>query len=669
MEAQIGESYPLGATLKNSGVNFAIYGKDILELTLLLFNEDNPDKPFAEFAFGNRNKTGDIWHIFIKDLPKHFGYSYKVVSKTGTYPFVLDPYAKAILSDPLWQVTSRKDFTYTPIGKVFTHHFDWEEDTSPNIPKKDLIIYEMHVRGFTNHPSSKVSAKGTFQGIIEKIPYLKDLGVNAIELMPIQEFCEEDVTQINPETNEKLHNYFGYSSVNFFSLMNRYASQSKEDLALTEFKSLVKELHKNGIEIILDFVLNHTSEGNEKGPIQSYKALDSHAYYHINENDQHYNYSGCGNTFKCNHPISRELLINVLRYWVTEFHIDGFRFDLASIFSRGNEGAPLENPPLLEFISQDPYLSHVKLIAEPWDAAGLYQVGYFSSFNPCWSEWNGKYQSAVRNFIKGTEGSKSSFAEAISGNCSIYPSSPTSSVNYIVVHDGFTLSDLVSYNDKHNLNNGEDNNDGSNSKESWNCGVEGQTEDKEILAFRKKQMRNFHLALMVTPGIPMILMGDEYGHTKNGNNNTWGQDNELNWFLWDKKEENAEFFNFYRFLIHLRNKNPIFKRENHFSENEIKWHGIVPYEPQWDDENLFVALTLHDIENEQQDPIFYLAFNASNAAQDIALPECGDNKCWHQVVVTASSSAQNYFEEGSEVKVENDRFTIEPYSSILLKAF
>ncbi len=673
MEVEAGDCFPFGATVKESGVNFAVYGKDIQELTLLLFHEKaqeaNKELPFSTLTFNpDVNKTGDVWHIFVKDLPLNFGYNYKVVNKDGSFASVLDPYAKLIISEPLWQNESRQDFKYNPIGKVVAHQFDWQGDKPLNLAKNDLIIYEMHVRGFTKHFSSNVSAKGTFQGIIEKIPYLKDLGINAIELMPIQEFCEEDVTQFNPETGKKNHNYFGYSTVNFFSLMNRYSSKSEGDQALTEFKNLVKELHKNGIEIILDMVLNHTSEGNEKGPVQSYKAFNPLAYYHLGPNNTYQNYSGCGNTFKCNHPVSLELLMSAMRYYVLECHIDGFRFDLASIFSRGLDGGPIERPPLLEFISEDPILSHVKLIAEPWDAVGLYQVGYFAALNPHWSEWNGKYQSAIRNFIKGTKGSKKSFSEAISGNFNIYPNIPTSSVNYIVTHDGFNLADLVSYNEKHNLNNGENNKDGLDNNESWNCGVEGETEDKNILNLRKKQMRNFLLALMVTPGIPMLFMGDEYGHTKKGNNNSWTQDNEINWFLWDKIQENQDFFNFYRFLIHFKAKNPLLKPEKHLKENHISWHGLVPNQPKWEEKDHFVAFTLNS-EKQKNEPVFYIAFNASNEDRDVVLPPCQDNKNWHQVIVTGNKSPEDFFEDGKEVKVENNLFKIAPYSSILLKAF
>jgi len=390
------------------------------------------------------HKNGTLWHAFIQDPPETFGYAYHIKrnSSKSLLENIVDPYAKWILSDHKWHASSRKKNTYQPIGKVFRDRFDWENDQSPNIAKKDLVIYEMHVRGFTAHASSKVNTPGTFKGVIEKIPHLIELGINAVELMPIQEFNEEEAININPQTQQKLHNYFGYSTVNFFSPMNRYATDSR--MAAQELKVLVKELHRNKIEVILDIVFNHTFEGNENGPIVTFKALDAPAYYLINSENKFLNYSGCGNTFNCNHPYAREFIISVLRYWVIEYHIDGFRFDLAAIFNRGKEGSPIENAPLMELLSSDPVLSSKKLIAEPWDGNGLYQLGKFAATDEVWLEWNASFQNSVRHFIKGSSNYKKSFAEALSGSSDIFKTSPSCSINYVTSHDGFTLIDPLS---------------------------------------------------------------------------------------------------------------------------------------------------------------------------------------------------------------------------------
>jgi isoamylase len=662
MQTEKGFIFPYGANVFPGGVNFSLYAKEADSIALCLFRENDPAAPFEKIEL---IRTEDIWHIFVKDLPVPFAYAYEVKRK-GEMHLVLDPYAKSVLSDPKWHDDARKEYTYRPLGKVIQDTFDWEGDNFLRIPKKDLIIYEMHVRGFTCHSSSKVPQPGTFKGIIDKIPYFRELGVNALELMPIQEFCEEDVIQINPENQKKLHNYFGYSTVNFFSLMNRYSSESEGNKASVEFKTLVKELHKNGIEVILDIVFNHTQEGNEKGPVLSFKALDPVAYYMINGQGQYFNYSGCGNTFNCNHPITMELIIQALRYWVLEYHIDGFRFDLAAVFSRGSDGSVLDKAPLLEFISFDPVLSSIKLIAEPWDAGGLYQVGRFASKGSRWSDWNGKYQQNVRSFIKGDHNQKGPFAKAISGSIDVFPNSPFSSINYVVAHDGFTLADLVSYNEKHNLGNGDDNNDGMNQNDSWNCGFEGTTTKKQVLNLRMRQMKNFHLCLMLSQGIPMLFMGDEYCHTRQGNNNPWCQDNERNWFLWEKLEENKGFYNFYKFLIHFRKNNPLLHVENHWTEKEIKWHGINPDQPEWEKDNKFLAFTLHYPNGAIA---FYAAFNASHVYQSPVIPNPGEGKRWQWIVNTKNSPPDDYFEESKQAVLTENTYRMNPYSSILLKTF
>ncbi|CUI17440.1 isoamylase [Candidatus Protochlamydia naegleriophila] len=664
MKIAPGQCFPLGATICDGGVNFAIHCKGADTMTLCIYADTEPLKIIDRFVLDPlTNKSGTIWHAFIKDLPDVFGYAYQIKrdSSDSELEPILDPYAKWVLSDPKWHTHSREKLSYRPIGKAFKETFDWGNDKAPNIPKKDLIIYEMHVRGFTAHASSKSKAPGTFKGIIEKIPHLIELGINAVELMPIQEFCEEDVLNSNPRTQQKLHNYFGYSTVNFFSPMNRYASHSSGNKAGQELKALVKELHQNHIEVILDVAFNHTSEGNEKGPAMSFKALDAHAYYLINPENMYLNFSGCGNTFNCNHPNSREFIISVLRHWVTEYHIDGFRFDLASIFNRDRDGSPMENAPIMELLSTDPVLASKKLIAEPWDSGGLYHLGKFASTNMLWSEWNGKFQNVVRHFIKGSPNYKKSFAGALCGTPDIFTSSPHCSINYITCHDGFSLADVVSYNEKHNKENGENNVDGVDHHDTWNCGIEGPSDNKEIVALRNKQMRNFLVALMVSQGIPMLWMGDEYAHSRKGNNNPWCQDNEINWFLWDRLSEQKDFFHFFKKLINFRKTSPLLKQDHFLTDKEVRWHGLEVDNPDWENDNRLLALTLQGADG----PELYLAFNASDLSQTVEVPSAGNNRSWRWLINTSLPSPKDFYE--IEEKLPSNSIQLAPYSSIILQ--
>lgn len=667
MRCSRGLSIPFGATRHKNGINFSIHCKEAQRISLCLFDEYEPNRPFEKILLdAKKNKSGSIWHIWVEGLPENFAYAYEItpINNENHNYLILDPYAKSVVSDAKWHQSSRKKFKYHPLGKFFSDTFDWENDVPPNIPKNELIIYEMHVRGFTNHPSSNVKNPGTFKGMIEKIPYLKDLGINAVELLPIQEFCEEDVIHTNPNTRKKLHNYFGYSTANFFSPMNRYASESKQNKCAYELKSLIKELHKNKIEVILDIVFNHTNEGNGNGPTISFKGLDPHAYYLINSENQYLNYSGCGNTFNCNHPIARELIFNALRYWVSEYHVDGFRFDLAAVFNRNKHGNPIDQSPLVEFLSHDPVLSHIKLIAEPWDAAGLHELGKFAACDYRWSEWNGKYQNTVRAFIKGSSNMKQSFAGAISGSHDIFQISPYSSINYIVSHDGFSLADVVSYNEKHNLENGENNNDGTNNNESWNCGHEGPTTNKKILHLRTKQMKNLLMALMLSQGIPMICMGDEYAHTKNGNNNSWCQDTELNWFLWEELSKNANFHRFYKGLIWFRKKCHLLKFENFITDKEIKWHGLKIDQPEWDNDNKLIAFSLHEPSGEAG---LYTAFNASHLNQTFEVPALPESMFWRWVVNTNNNPPKDFYEDHKVERLNGAEVHLAPYSACLLQ--
>lgn len=662
-----GVPHPFGATNQLEGVNFAVAAKEAQKLSLCLFDEKNLEKPFKEIELDPLlNKTGDVWHIQIKDFPPFIIYGYRVfpdASQETSY-LLLDPYAKAVASRPVWG--DHSDEPYRPLGKCFTStSFDWQGDKFPKIPNKDLIIYEMHIRGFTQDASSQVHHPGTFLGTIEKIPYLKELGVNALELMPIHEFNENEALQVHPKTKQKLCNYFGYSTVNFFSPMNRYATQSDQNKAVNEFKTMVRELHKNGIEVILDVVYNHTFEGNEQGPTLSFRGLNRRAYYMMDAEGHYLNFSGCGNTFNANHPWTRELILESLRYWVKEMHVDGFRFDLASILTRTENGAPLNNAPIIEAISLDPILSQTKMIAEAWDAGGLYQVGGFYPGNR-WSEWNGRYRDVVRRFIKGTPGHKTAFSTALCGSQDLYGwgRRPTCSVNFVTAHDGFSLADLVTYNDKHNEENGENNRDGFDHNDSWNCGLEGHSSNKRIVYLRERQIRNFHLALMVSQGIPMVLMGDEYAHTRHGNNNTWCQDNELNWFLWNRLDERPGFHRFFRSLIQFRKTHPQLGRDDFLNDKDITWHGLNPSNPDWGNDNRFVAFTL----NSEEGPDLYVAFNASHVSHTINIPPAGQDKHWAWVVNTHNLPPDDFFDEEHRQKLLTNIYRISSYSAIMLKA-
>lgn len=658
-----GTPLPFGATRQGEGVNFALYAKEAVALFLCLYDEDSL-APLLEVELDPLiNRTGDVWHLFLKPSPQHFAYGYRLVDGQQKSWQLVDPYAKAVAGERKWGAGHG---LYHPLGKLGdAHTFDWQDDRPPCIPRENLIIYEMHARGFTRDSSSAVAYPGTYQGIIEKIPYLTHLGINAIELLPVQEFNEREVPHLNPKTGKRLLNFFGYSPSHFFALMSRYAADAHYDNALIEFKTMVRELHRHGIEVILDVVFNHTGESRERAT--SFRKLDVNSYYLLDKKGNDLNFSGCGNTFNCNHPVSRELIIQALRHWVTEMHVDGFRFDLASILTRGEDGEPLAHAPLIEAITKDPVLAHVKLIAEAWDAAGLYQVGHFMPQSKRWSEWNGRYRDAVRRFIKGTADSRNAFATALCGSQDLYGGgrSPLSSINFVTCHDGFTLQDLVSYNEKDNWENDEDNRDGSNDNNSWNCGVEGPTTDPKILDLRERQRRNFHLALMVSQGVPMLFMGDEYGHSKGGNNNTWCQDNELNWFRWDIQGADEGFGRFYRLMIEFRKQHAILRRKTFLGRQDITWHGTTPLEPDWNDDNRFIAFTLNDAEH---NPALYVAFNAAHTAVTVVLPDAGVGMLWQGVANTAQESPKDFISEGERERMTGNSILMAAHSSLILEA-
>lgn len=674
---ETGHPYPLGLSADKEGYNFALFSKHAGSVWLCLFSQSTQQLLDEIQLDPQKNKTGDIWHIGFKQLPEDLCYAYRLDGpKDKTPQFVynkrnllLDPYAKNTSTSSIWgsnsQVGVKEGKRYHPLGIVaLSDPFDWQNDQHPRLNREDLITYEMHVRGFTQSPSSHVTHKGTFLGVVEKIPYLRELGINAIEFMPLQEFDENENLRINPETKQRLCNYWGYSTINFFAPMNRYATTSTA--AINEFKTMVRELHKNGIEVILDMVLNHTGEGNESGPILSFKGIDNPIYYILNHDFGYANYTGCGNTFNCNQPVAWELILACLRYWVLEMHVDGFRFDLASILTRGRQGQPLHIAPICEAISEDPLLANTKLIAEPWDAAGLYQVGRFVPYSKRWSEWNGKYRDAVRCFIKGTRGIKGEFITRLCGSEDLYYNrSPLASMNFVTVHDGFTLRDLVSYNEKHNSENGEDNRDGYSENVSWNCGVEGPTDDKKIIILRNRQMRNFHLTLMISQGLPLLLMGDEYGHTKKGNNNSWCHDSEMNWFLWDKIEENRDFHRFYKLMIRFRKEHKLLKRGVFLTPKDAQWHGLEPFKPDWSTQTQFIAYTL--IDHDQGNDL-YIAFNAQEKDVTVHVPSPKLRKEWHLIADTSALPPADIFDSANAPILTLPTRHMEGFSTLLLEA-
>ena len=661
-----GSPLPLGSCASKHGVNFA-FSANIPKATLLIFRTKE-EKPFLSIPLDpSLNKTGSTWHVFVYNLFPPFEYSIEVISskngKSETF-HLLDPYAKGLSSPNAWG----EERNQTLKARCFIpDEFDWQGTTKIKRPFKDWIIYEMHVRGFTQHSSSKTKKRGSFLGIIDKIPYLLSLGINAIELLPVFEFNECENIRNNPSSGAPLYNFWGYSTINFFSLMQRYASSDSDQAPLLEFKTLVRELHKNGISVILDVVYNHTAEGGEDGPTFSFKELDKNAYYLLNPQKEYFNFSGTGNTVNCNHPITTKLIVDSLSYFAEELQIDGFRFDLASIFTRGLDGHVLENPPLLEAMKQAPCLQETYFIAEAWDAAGLYQVGSFPG-KERWFEWNGRYRDIVRNFIKGTDNQASSFAQALCGSQNIYGKyTPARSINFITAHDGYSLYDLVSYQDKHNLENGENNADGANDNESWNCGAEGETKDPQILSLRKRQMKNFLVALMVSLGTPMVLMGDEYGHTKKGNNNTYCQDTELSWFLWNILEKNKDFTRFFENITHLRQeKNSTFCRESFLTDKDVTWHGKEPFKADWSSSSRFVAYVIKDPITEKE---CFVAFNAEHNPVSIKIPSCSQKKQWKRIIDTSLDAPNDFIEKKEKRPVLVTSYQMAPHSAILAESY
>ena len=693
-EVRAGNPLPIGgAHQQGKGVNFVLFSRHATRVRLEFYQESNDSSPSRVIDFDPvRHRTGDVWHVWVRGVAAGQLYGYRVEGpyspeqghRFNPNKLLLDPYARAIAGVENWDFpaargydssSSKADLSFstgddagTTPKCVFTHdYFDWEMDSPPKHSASDTVIYETHVRGFTIHASSGVAHPGTFAGLIEKIPYLQDLGVTAIELMPVLEFNENESSRLNPITGERLKNYWGYNHVAFFAPKQSYCIGGPHGLQIHEFRQMVKAFHRAGIEVILDIVLNHTAEGDELGPTISLRGLENSVFYMLQENGPRYykDFSGVGNTLNANHPVVREFVRNVLRYWVMHMHVDGFRFDLASILGRDEHGNILRNAPLLEDIAEDPILRDVKIIAEAWDAGGAYQVGSFSTRR--WTEWNGRFRDDVRRFWIGDAGMMGSFANRICGSSDLYQGSgkgPASSLNFVTCHDGFTLNDLVSYQQKHNDENGEYNRDGTDANYSDNCGVEGLSQDPTVTNMRNRQIKNFLLTLFISRGIPMLLGGDEFRRTQRGNNNAYCQDNDVSWFDWSLLEKHKEIHRFARGMSAFRRAHPVLRREEFYTDADIKWFAPNGATPDWADQRQksFACLVLGQSEQD-----LFLLFSADTRPVEFSIPSLPAGKIWRLAVDTSRTAPDDLFDSGKEPSLQGQiGFRLEPRSSAIL---
>ena len=680
LKYRIGRVLPFGATIVGKGVNFSIFSKHAKSCTLVLYHEGHK-KPFIEIAIPEEFRIGDVYAIMVFGLnteTTEYGYRfdgpYDPVEGHRFDPdkVLLDPYARSISGRTIWGKRPDLSNPFPHRGRLIREDYEWQGDKPLENRIGDLVIYELHIRSFTSHPSSGVKHRGTFAGLIEKIPYLKDLGVNCVELMPVFEFDEFE----NGRTEEgiRVHNYWGYSTIGFFAPKAGYAVTGVFGMEADELKNMIRHLHQNGIEVLLDVVFNHTAEGGEGGPVISYRGIDNKTYYLLTPDGRYLNFSGCGNTMNCNHPVVRNVILDCLRYWVCAYHIDGFRFDLASILSRDEHGKPMLDPPLVDVLSRDAVLSRCKLIAEAWDAAGLYLVGKFPS-GVRWTEWNGQYRDCVRRFMKGDADAAPEFCKRIRGSQDLYPKRGTeASVNFITCHDGFTLRDLVSYNEKHNEINGEENRDGTDANYSWNCGAEGETTDPEILALRDRQTKNLLAVLLTSRGVPMLLSGDEFGNTQYGNNNAYCQDNEISWLDWDLLEEHRDLYEYTRNLIAFRKAHPVLRCNSYdYSHNgtgypELSFHGLKAWEYDQNAPSLCLAWMYAEDHEKHQAPcdcLIYVAVNAHWEEHTWELPGIPGQMRWHLAFMPGAASAA----PGEEKPLpDQTRITLGPRTTAVLIA-
>lgn len=658
-----------GASPLQNGVNFTIHTCGGTSCELLLFHRAQ-EEPFAVLPFPEAYKIGDVYSMIVYGLNiEEFEYAYRV---DGPYcpekgllfdknNILLDPYARAVAGQRTWGI--RWDHTYH--ARVVKDTFDWGDVPQSKKELCDLIIYELHVRDFTHHPSSGVQHRGTFAGLMEKIPYLKELGINAVELMPIFEF--DETMNARTVNGTQLLECWGYNTVSFFAPNSSYSSANEHNREGTELKTLIRKLHANGIEVILDVVFNHTAEGNEKGPSFSFKGFDNNIYYMLTPDGNYYNFSGCGNTLNCNHPVVQQLILECLRYWTISYRVDGFRFDLASILGRNEDGSPMNNPPLLRTLADDPILSNVKLIAEAWDAGGLYQVGSFPASGR-WAEWNGRYRDSLRGFLKGDCWQAWDAAWSISGSGDLYGgfyennksnyAGYNSCVNFLTCHDGFTLYDLYAYNNKHNEANGWDNADGANDNRSWNCGAEGETDDPEVLSLRYRMIRNACAVLMCSRGTPMFLSGDEFGNTKFGNNNSYCQDSKISWLDWRMLEKNRDLFEFFKFMIAFRKQHTVIHKklpDSVCGMDPIHTYNLNAEEvdiPR-DARTFCVSFTGYD-KNKGKDDLVYIAVNTYWEDVTITLPNLQGHGAWHLSVNTYGDENGRYcYPDGQDPRIDS----------------
>ncbi len=694
-----GAPRPFGATVQSGGVNFCVFSRNAGSVTLCLFASSNDVEPSFEYRLDPRqNRTGDAWHCFVEGLRPGALYGYRVdgpfIPQKGhrfnRHLVLLDPYAKAVSGDFIWQLdralaydphdpvrdlsqSTVDDAAVVPKGVVVDDAFDWRGDRPLNYPLRHCVLYEAHVRGYTMHPSSGVAHPGTYRGIVESIPRLKELGITSLELLPVQEFDEFENHRQNPRTGDTLAQYWGYATLAFFAPKSRYSSSGKLGEQVTEFKEMVRELHAAGIEVILDVVFNHTGEGNELGPTLSFRGFDNAIWYMLDEDQRYYkNYSGCGNTLNCNHPVVRSFIMDCLHYWVVEMHVDGFRFDLGSILGRDQKGRMLENPPVIEQIAEDPILRHTKLIAEAWDAGGAYQVGWFPGGR--WAEWNDRYRDDVRRFWRGDDGALTQFCTRLAGSSDLYlrdGRKPFHSINYVACHDGFTLNDLVSYNGKHNYDNGERNDDGHNSNFSFNHGYEGATANPKIEELRGRQIKNFLATLLLSIGTPMLLAGDEFRRTQKGNNNAYCQNNDVSWVDWSLRERHADVFRFAKMAIAFRRAHPAFRRPEFFTGGDsrhdvppdVEWFAPDGEVPDWGRLERTVAVRVlgskADIVADRDDNDFLILFNASREPVPFAVPPAPPGMGWHRAIDTCLPSPSDFPEAGAEAPLAGaDRYVL-----------
>jgi len=684
-----GTAYPIGTRLKRGGVNFSIFSRHATEVELFLYDSSTSLEPFQVIPLTAKvHKTFYSWHVHVHDLPAGTWFTWRMDGPNNTSEsglrfdkekHLLDPWARAV-SDKLWlrdsaclsgdnQQTSMRNL-------VVDESYDWEGDTPYVLKSENAIIYELHVGGFTQHHASGVKNPGSFAGLIEKIPYLKALGITHVELLPVMAFDEQDVPKGTADLG--LKNYWGYSTHSFFSPHPGYCVTPEQGTHLQEFRDLVKALHKAEIGVIMDVVFNHTSEAGEDGPVINFRGMGSDIFYHLEASDKskYRDYTGCGNTVNANHPVVANFIISCLEYWVREMHVDGFRFDLASALARGENGAVLHDPPVLWGIELSEQLAKTKLIAEAWDAAGLYQVGSFPGYR--WGEWNGKYRDSMRRFIRGDQGIVAEVATRLCASSDLYQHQgllPVNSINFITCHDGFTLNDLVSYNGKHNLANGEDNRDGCNNSLSYNCGVEGETDDATILALRKKQAKNSIALLLLSQGVPMLLAGDEVLNSQQGNNNGYCQDNELTWFDWSLTEENADMLHFVQQMIVLRKRHKSLMRRRFLTGEkvdgrhlpDIQWHGVELDKPQWLEHDAQVlAFTLAAVGDQEAD--VHVILNMSEAEWVMQLPAVEDRE-WHLAINTALKSPQDTVPPARQTPLGHENYLVQARSIVVFEGW